>query len=115
MKTDIYKSKAWKKIRLNVCLEQGCLCARCSRPVYVSGISQWIPKEKRLKGIVHHKEYLTDENYTDDHIAYDESNLELLCIDCHNREHYLKATRQDVRFDEDGNLVPIIKIKPSNE
>lgn len=107
MKTDVYKSKAWKRVRLNVCLKQGCLCARCLRPVYVDGISQWIPKEKRLKGIVHHKEYLTDENYMDDQIAYDEDNLELLCIDCHNREHYLQATRKDLKFDADGNIVPV--------
>lgn len=51
----------------------------------------------------------------DDSVAYDEDNLELLCIDCHNREHYLRATRKDVRFDEDGNLVPIINISHFNE
>lgn len=114
MKTDVYKSKAWKRVRLSVCLRQGCLCARCSRPVYVDGISQWIPKEKRLKGIVHHKEYLTNDNYTDDSVAYNDENLELLCIDCHNREHNLKALRKDVTFDENGDLVPIVKISQSD-
>ena len=64
-----------------------------------------MPKNKRLKYIVHHKIYLTDENMTDDSIAYDWNNLELLCIECHNNEHYEQPTRSDVMFDEDGNLI----------
>lgn len=106
MRTDVYTSKAWKTIRKAIWIKQHCICARCGRAVYVDGVSDYIPKEKRLKGIVHHKTYLTESNYTDDSIAYDESNLEGLCIDCHNREHFNNgATRGDVYFSEDGQLV----------
>lgn len=104
---EFYQTKAWKQVRRNIWLKQSCLCNRCHRPVYVAGISEWIPKDKRLKGIVHHKEYLNDINFTDDIVALNEDNLEGLCIDCHNNEHFsTTATRQDLIFDEDGNIVP---------
>ena len=104
---EFYQSKAWKQVRKNIWLDQNCLCARCHRPVYVKGIGEYIPPEKRLKGIVHHKTYLTDENFIDPMISLDENNLEGLCIDCHNEEHFtVLATRSDVKFDRDGNLIP---------
>ena len=103
---DLYKSKAWEKTRNYIWLKQACLCNRCHRAVYVDGLTPWLPKEKRLKGIVHHKQYLTDQNYTDDSIAFAEENLEGLCIDCHNREHFgTGATREGLTFDEFGNLI----------
>lgn len=103
---EFYQTKAWKQIRKNIWLKQSCLCNRCHRPVYVNGISEYIPKDKRLKGIVHHKEYLTDINFNDDSIALNEDNLEGLCIDCHNKEHFnTGVTRNDVMFDEEGNLI----------
>ena len=105
---DIYKSKAWKEIRVSYAKSQCCICERCGRPVFVSGVSdENIPKERRLRYVVHHKEYLNDINYTNDEIAYDTSNLELLCIDCHNKlEHNMpRATRKGLEFDELGNLV----------
>ena len=102
-----YESKAWKRVRLNICLAQSCLCARCGRACYVDGLSSYVPKEKRLIGIVHHKEYINDENESNDLIILDENNLELLCIDCHNKEHKKvnDITRNDLMFDENGQLV----------
>ncbi len=101
-----YKSKAWRDVRLNVWRKQYCLCARCKKPVYVSGISEYIPKEKRVKGIVHHIEYLNETNINDISKTLDESNLEGLCIDCHNKEHFeTGSTRSDYTFDENGNLI----------
>lgn len=103
---EFYQTKVWKQQRQYIWLKQHCLCARCNRAVYVDGISKWIPKEKRLKGIVHHKEYLTDVNFNDNDIALNENNLEGLCIDCHNNEHFKStSTRNDVMFDEEGNLI----------
>lgn len=102
---EFYKSKAWRDVKRNVWIEQACLCAYCGKPVYVAGLSQWLPKEKRLKGIVHHKTYLNDVNVYDDAIALDSSNLVGVCIDCHNQEHKSQSTRQGYRFDERGNLV----------
>lgn len=103
----IYKTKSWKDIRKYIWLKQQCLCARCNKPVYVSGITDYIPKDKRVKGIVHHKIYLNDYNYQDNNIAFNEDNLEGLCIDCHNNEHFSKGTiRNDLMFDDYGNIVP---------
>lgn len=102
-----YQSKAWKSVRKNVWLKQSCLCARCNRPVWIKGISdENVPKEKRIKGIVHHRVYLNDINFMDDSIALNEDLLEGLCIDCHNAEHFkTNSMRSDVTFDSDGNLI----------
>lgn len=101
-----YKTKLWNNVRKSIWIKQYCLCNICNRPVYVDGISEWIPKEKRLKGIVHHKIFLNEENYTNDEIAYDEANLEGICVECHNKIHMsTDITRKDVMFDEEGNLI----------
>lgn len=95
-------------MRRYIWLKQNCICNRCGKAVYVDKISKWLPKEKRLKGIVHHIDYLNDSNITDDNITLNEDNLEGICIDCHNKEHFkgLGATKKDVTFDDNGNLVP---------
>ena len=102
-----YQTKAWKSVRRNVWIKQSCLCARCGKPVYVDRLSDKnIPKEKRVKGIVHHKIYLTDINFTDINISSNEDLLEGLCIDCHTKEHFKsEVVRSDVTFDCEGNLV----------
>lgn len=92
-------------------ISRQCICERCGRPVYVSGVNDTLPKNKRLRYIVHHKIYLTDENVNDDSIAYDWNNLELLCIDCHTTEHHEQPTREGLMFDGDGNLVERDSIK----
>lgn len=111
IRKDFYNSDAWKKVRIYIWLKQNLLCNRCGRAVYVDGISKWIPKEKRLIGIVHHINYLNDTNIANVEISLNENNLEGICIDCHNEEHILGTgvTKKDVMFDSDGNLIP----KPS--
>lgn len=101
-----YKTKLWEDITKYIWLKQKCICSRCGRPVYKRGISEWIPKDKRIKGIVHHKEYLDDNNFLDPNIALNENNLEGICIDCHNKEHFQSSClKDDVMFDEMGNLI----------
>lgn len=103
-----YKTKLWKQIRRTYALSKYCICERCGKPVYVDGINDYIDKDKQIKGIVHHKEHLNQQNYTKDEIAYDESNFELLCIDCHNKEHFTNEILRDgYKFDDDGNLIPM--------
>ena len=53
--------------------------------------------------IVHHKEYVTDKNYEDDNVFFNIENLESLCLDCHNKEHF--ADKDEYIFDEEGNLI----------
>ena len=46
-----------------------------------------------VKGdIVHHKVYLTQDNITDTAITLSFDNFELLCFDCHNKEHNANAS-----------------------
>lgn len=106
IRKDFYQSKAWKEVRRNIWIKQNLLCNRCYKPVYVDGLSPYIPKEKRRTGIVHHKIYLTEANVTDDKIALDENNLEGICKDCHEKEHHQEqVTRSGYEFDELGNLI----------
>ena len=101
-----YQSKTWKLVRKNIWLKQACLCAECKRPVYVDGISDYIPKKKRLKGIVHHKEFLTESNINDVFVSLNEDNLVGLCINCHNKKHFKTGClKDDVRFNEKGDLI----------
>ena len=106
VRKDFYNSKAWKTVRKNIWLKQNCLCARCYKPVYVDGISEWIPKDQRSTGIVHHIEYLNDTNIEDDNITLNEDNLIGICKECHEKEHHQDiATRKGYEFDSYGNLI----------
>lgn len=101
-----YKSKAWNTVRKTIWIKQHCLCGLCGKPVYVDGISEYIPKENRVKGIVHHIEHLNNNNVYDDNITLNEDNLIGVCIDCHNQIHASHNTiRSDYKFDENGNVV----------
>jgi len=61
-----------------------------------------------LKGIirparvVHHKEYITAANVTDPKMLLAYDNLEALCQDCHNQEHFKSNKRY--RVDEFGRV-----------
>lgn len=106
VRKQFYNSKVWKQVRKNIWLKQNCLCANCGKPVYVDGISEYIPKENRRTGIVHHINELDDSNVYDDNVTINENNLIGLCKDCHELEHHKdQVTRLDYIFDEDGNLV----------
>lgn len=103
---EFYNSKLWKTIRKNVWIKQNLLCAECHNPVYVDGLSDYLPKEKRRTGIVHHKIFLDDFNINDENITINEDNLVGVCKDCHEKAHHANMScRDDVMFDEEGNLV----------
>lgn len=102
---DLYNKTYWKKNSKAFALSKNCICERCGRSVYVSGITTYLPKEKRLRYVVHHKEYLNDANINNDEIALGWDNLELLCINCHDIEHNEQPTRNGLMFDENGNLI----------
>lgn len=71
-----YKSKQWEELRrLKKSISP--FCERC----LAGGI--YTPAR-----IIHHKEYITDKNFMDDNVFYNIENLESLCQDCHNKEHF---------------------------
>lgn len=49
--------------------------------------------------IVHHKDYINKDNIYNPNITINFENLELLCMDCHNKEHFSYNL-----FDIDGEL-----------
>jgi len=73
---DVYASREWKQVRRYIISRAYGLCERCKRNGKV-----------RAGKEVHHKIALTEENKTDWSIAFNPSNLELLCSDCHNDTH----------------------------
>lgn len=106
LRRKFYTSRLWKSVKQEIWLRQNCLCDICHKPVYVDGISKWIPKENRRTGIVHHKEHLTDFNLDDDNIAINPDNLVGVCKDCHEQLHHQdQVTRLGYSFDEEGNLI----------
>lgn len=83
-----YKSKAWKIARnIKVNEAQG-KCERCGA----------VGEE------VHHKIYLKVTNVNDSSISLDQENLELLCKECHNKEHG-RFKKQKIQFDIEGNFI----------
>lgn len=89
-----YKSKAWQRCRDAYYKHQFGMCERCPEP----------------GRIVHHKIYITPTNINDSNITLSFDNLELLCIDCHNKEHFERdeqGLRQGLCFDSQGRLIKI--------
>ncbi|HAR6061626.1 TPA: HNH endonuclease [Staphylococcus pseudintermedius] len=90
-----YRSKTWKKCRNAYMDSQHHICERCGG----------------LAVICHHKEWLNKANYKNPLIAYGWDNLEALCMDCHNKEHFedsgnnSKSVIADgLMFDKNGNI-----------
>lgn len=88
-----YKSQAWIECRTGYAKSVGGLCERCIKR------GAFRPGE-----IVHHKIRLTPENIMKPEISLNWANLELLCIDCHNKEHGAQPKRYS--FDENGKVTP---------
>ena len=90
-RVDFYKSKAWKSTRDAYMESQHHVCERCGRPAK----------------IVHHRRYLDGDNVNDlEGTALNWDNLEALCQECHNREHFgVSPTATGLHFDRYGNLV----------
>ncbi len=87
-----YKSKVWERIREAYLAYRHGLCERCG----AGG------------KIVHHKQRLTPQNIHDPSVTLSFDNLELLCHNCHNKEHNIIATpsrNPELAFDENGDLV----------
>lgn len=85
---EFYNSSIWKKTRKAYKLYRMNICERCN------GIGYF----------VHHKKYIDAKNVNDSNITLNFDNLELLCKECHNKEHFEQELCYE--FDEDGQLRP---------
>lgn len=84
-----YLSKAWRNTREAYYRFRCGICERCGA----------------AGDIVHHKRYLTPSNIHDPSITLSFANLELLCQECHNKEHFEKENPR-YGFDANGNVIP---------
>ena len=87
----LYNSARWKRCRAAYIAKVYGICERCGEPGY----------------IVHHKVVLNSRNIDDCWVTLNHSNLELLCVECHNKEHMSEgsATVEGLMFDSSGQLV----------
>lgn len=91
---EFYSSKAWKDCRKAYRKKVGGLCERCLRDgIVTAGV------------IVHHKIHITPENITRPEIVLNFDNLELVCRDCHAKEHGAREKRY--KIDSAGNVIAL--------
>lgn len=95
-----YLSKPWRKTRDAYYRLQRGKCERCMAE-YMTGVRSMEDINPGI--IVHHKIELTPDNINDPHITLSFDNLELLCMDHHNKQHKAKPKRYS--FDAAGNII----------
>lgn len=88
----LYKSQRWKDCRKAYAASVGHLCERC----LADGIIK--PGE-----IVHHKIYISPDNVNDPTITLNWDNLELVCRECHAKEH--EGVKKRYTIDELGRVI----------
>lgn len=88
-----YKSQAWEDCRNAYMAKVNHLCERCKANGFYEPAK-----------IVHHKIHLTEANYRDASISLNFDNLEALCLDCHNKEHFGRSDRR-YHVDREGKLI----------
>lgn len=84
--TSFYNSARWRSVSAAYMASQNYLCEICGRPAK----------------ICHHKIWLNNFNVKNPEIALDWSNLQAVCIECHNAIHSGDHAR--VSFDPEGNV-----------
>lgn len=72
----LYTSKAWMELRFNLIIERGPKCQRCHTLVIDTS-----------KLVGHHIIELTPDNINDVNITLNPANVEIICFDCHSKEH----------------------------
>lgn len=87
-----YNSRTWQRTQQAYMKRVNGICERCLANGFIEPAK-----------IVHHKIHLNEDNVKIPEIAYGFDNLEALCQDCHNKEHFGENTR---RYEVvDGKLV----------
>jgi 5-methylcytosine-specific restriction endonuclease McrA len=91
-----YNSAAWKKVRKafisNRISIDGGVCQHC---------------KKELGYIVDHIKELNPENINDTSITLSWSNLQYLCLECHNTKTFGSKEDKQYYFDSNGMVQPI--------
>lgn len=87
-----YKTRTWRRVQANYMRQAHFFCERCKK----KGLM--VPAK-----IVHHKDYLTKADLKNPEKLYSFENLEALCLDCHNAEHFKHERRYEI--DKQGKLI----------
>lgn len=88
-----YNTKRWQNCRNSYFKKVGGLCERCLKAGKIT------PGE-----IVHHKIYLDENNINDASISLNFNNLELLCRECHEKEHKSKEKNKRYIIKSNGEI-----------
>lgn len=73
---NFYSSRQWNTFRMMLIAERGPICAHCHRII-----------SRSIDIIGHHNTELTPENVGDYSISLNPEKVELVCRDCHDKEH----------------------------
>lgn len=95
-----YNSTAWKRCREEYKKQAQYLCERClAKGMHVPGV------------IVHHKNRISPKTINDPNVLLNFDNLELLCRQCHYKEHAAEIKGEDKKswqrytFGENGEII----------
>lgn len=90
---EFYNSAAWRRLSKAFLLSKNYICERCGAPAEIA----------------HHKQYLSSFNIGSMEISMNPANLESLCLECHNKEHFScgGAIAVGYAFDKYGELIKI--------
>ena len=108
---EFYKTSQWFKTSNSYRKHVFNICERCGVPTWRKNDKNYIRLKEQGEdvrfGIVHHKVHLNELNINDPYITLSFDNLELLCIECHNKEHMTQVAeiREDVQFDDEGRVI----------
>lgn len=91
-----YKSKAWQSCRDAYFHKAKGLCELCLQQGRIT------PGE-----IVHHKIHITPDNVHIPEVTMDFGNLELVCRECHAKEHDANRAARRFTVDELGRVSPL--------
>jgi len=92
-KQAFYSSREWRACRDSYKRMKCYICERCGNT--------------SSKMIVHHKQYLNEITIHNPEVALNFSNLELLCIECHNKEHFKENTAKRYKVGANGEIISI--------
>ncbi|URZ06478.1 HNH endonuclease [Clostridium felsineum] len=88
---NFYASSKWRSLRFNLIMERSnskgiVICEKCKKPIL-----------KPIDVHGHHKIELTPENVNDYSISLNPDNIELICHECHDKEHHRFGYRPSKR------------------
>ncbi len=75
-----YSLKPWLDLSYKLKIERGGKCSKCSFTPTT--------KEEWSLLIAHHIIELTEDNINNPNISLNPSNIEIICLNCHNKEHH---------------------------